>query len=145
MHLMVIVEDRISEWVSKGELLDGYFTPSAAFETVTVFGLVGDRPADTVLARLCAPAQHRYIGAGIDRRRLMIATGGLQPGLLMRALRRLMLLIPPDQPAVVRACIWCWARGGSRRGHWPGHGHPVRGERPHHGRSGYRGTLSGPA
>ncbi|MBO21303.1 MAG: hypothetical protein CMM26_02820 [Rhodospirillaceae bacterium] len=103
MHLMVIVEDRISEWVSKGEILDGYFNPSAAFETVTVFGLVGDRPDDTVLARLCAPAQHRYIGAGIDRRRLMIATGGLQPGLLMRALRRLMLLIPPDQPAVVRA------------------------------------------
>jgi len=80
MHLMVVLEDRISEWDAKGEILDGYFNPAGAFDSVTVLGLVDDRPDEATIARLCAPARHRYLNAGIDRRELMFATFGLRPG-----------------------------------------------------------------
>lgn len=103
MHLMVVLEDRISDWETKGEILEGYFNPAGAFETVTVFGLIDDRPDDATLARLCAPARHHYINVGIDRRRLMLKTAGLWPRLLDRALRRFTLLVPLNQPDVMRA------------------------------------------
>ncbi|HCP00628.1 MAG: hypothetical protein CL573_06475 [Alphaproteobacteria bacterium] len=102
MHLMVILEDRISEWESKGEILEGYFNPAGAFETVTVFGLVADQPDVATLERLCAPACHQYINAGIDRRYLMLSTAGLRPELLFRRLRRLTPLVPLSRPDVIR-------------------------------------------
>jgi len=103
MHLMVVLEDRISEWEAKGEILDGYFNPAGAFDTVTVLGLVGDRPEDSTVARLCAPARHRYVNAGINRRELLLATFGLRPGLFESWLARRIGEVASDPPDVVRA------------------------------------------
>ncbi|MDA0784776.1 MAG: glycosyltransferase [Proteobacteria bacterium] len=103
MHLMVILEDRISEWEAKGEILDGYFNPAGVFDTVTVLGLVEDQPEDLMIARLCAPARHRYVNVGIDRRGLMTATFGLRPGRLETRLARLISDLLSDPPDLVRA------------------------------------------
>ncbi|MDE0779351.1 MAG: glycosyltransferase [Alphaproteobacteria bacterium] len=103
MHLLVVVEDRISDWMTKGEILDGYFNPGAAFEKVTVLGLVADQPDDGTVARLCAPARHRYIPVGLDRRHLALATVGLRYGLLSLSLRRLASELTNDPPHVMRA------------------------------------------
>ncbi len=103
MHLMVVVEDRISEWQAKGEVLEGYFNPDGAFDTITVLGLVADDPGAETLARLCAPARHLYVNAGIDRRWLMTMTAGLRPGRLVAVLRRLARQIDGPMPDVMRA------------------------------------------
>ena len=103
MHLMVVLEDRLSEWDAKGEILDGYFNPAGAFDSVTVLGLVDDRPDEATIARLCAPARHRYLNAGIDRRELMFATFGLRPGRLASWLGRLTGDVASDPPDIVRA------------------------------------------
>ncbi len=103
MHLMVVLEDRISEWEAKGEILDGYFNPAGVFDTVTVLGLVEDRPTDETIARLCAPAQPHYVNAGINRRGLMLASAGLHPGRLASLLTRLSGLVASNPPDVVRA------------------------------------------
>ena len=103
MHLMVVVEDRISEWQAKGEVLGGYFNPDGAFDTITVLGLVADDPGAETLARLCAPARHLYVNAGIDRRWLMAMTAGLRPGRLVAVLRRLARQIDGPMPDVMRA------------------------------------------
>ncbi len=103
MHLMVVVEDRISEWQAKGEVLEGYFNPDGAFDTITVLGLVADDPGAETLARLCAPARHLYVNAGIDRRWLMAMTAGLRPGRLVAVLRRLARQIDGPMPDVMRA------------------------------------------
>jgi glycosyltransferase involved in cell wall biosynthesis len=103
MHLMVVLEDRISEWDAKGEILDGYFNPAGAFDSVTVLGLVDDRPDDATIARLCAPARHRYLNAGIDRRELMLRTFGLRPGRLTSWLGRRTADMVSDPPDIVRA------------------------------------------
>ena len=98
MHLLVVLEDRISDWISKGEILEGYFNPDAAFETVTILGLVADRPDTSALARLCSPARCRYISADIDRRYLALSTAGLRYCLLSRALRRLVEELGEELP-----------------------------------------------
>ena len=103
MHLMVVLEDRISEWETKGEILDGYFNPAGAFDTVTVLGLIDDQPADATIARLCAPAEPRYINAGIDRRGLMALSFGLRPRRLTSLLSRLAGYVGSDAPDVLRA------------------------------------------
>ena len=103
MHLMVVLEDRISEWNAKGEILDGYFNPAGAFDSVTVLGLVDDSPEDSTIARLCAPARYRYLNAGIDRRELMLTTFGLRPGRLTSWLARRTVDVASDSPDVVRA------------------------------------------
>ena len=103
MHLMVILEDRISEWDAKGEILDGYFNPAGAFDSVTVLGLVDDTPEDSTVARLCAPGRHRYVNAGINRRELLFSSMGLRAGRLAARLSRLAADLPPDGPDIVRA------------------------------------------
>jgi len=103
MHLMVVLEDRISEWDAKGEILDGYFNPAGVFDTVTVLGLVEDRPADATVARLCAPAHSHYVNAEINRRGLMLASLGLRPGRLASSLAHLAGYVASDPPDVVRA------------------------------------------
>ena len=100
---MVVLEDRISEWETKGEILDGYFNPAGAFDRVTVLGLVGDRPADETIARLSGPAGHRYVNAGLDRRSLFLRTLGLRPGRLAGILGQLSDNVAEDPPQVLRA------------------------------------------
>jgi len=103
MHLMVVIEDRISDWRAKGEILEGYFNPAGAFEKVTILGVVEDTPDERALARLCAPARHVYINAGINRGGLLARSGGLRPGGLAAALRKIIDIVPNPSPDVVRA------------------------------------------
>ena len=44
MHLVVLLDERISDWVAKGEILPGYFNPSGAFKRVSVIVLPHDSP-----------------------------------------------------------------------------------------------------
>ena len=103
MHLLVVLEDRISDWSAKGEILEGYFNPDAAFETITILGLVADAPDSATLARLCGPAHCRYISAEIDRRYLALSTVGLRYGLLSRSMRHLKARLDANLPQVIRA------------------------------------------
>lgn len=103
MHLMVVIEDRISEWAAKGEVLEGYFNPAAAFSDITVLSLVADAPDRTVVETLCAPANPRFHSVDINRRELVLRTAGLRPGRLKSYLGKALSPLGHDRPDVIRA------------------------------------------
>jgi len=72
MHLIVVLEDRVSEWVAKGEILEGYFNPSGVFDKITVVGLVADKLDSAIIANLCKPAVCTYLNANLSRKRLAL-------------------------------------------------------------------------
>lgn len=103
MHLMVVLEDRISDWVAKGEILDGYFNPGAAFDTVTILSLLDDAPDHGAIARLCAPARGAFLTAGLRRSRIAAGSFGLRADKLASRLKRLAPLVSGVAPDVMRA------------------------------------------
>ncbi len=103
MHLLVVIEDRISEWAAKGEVLQGYFNPAGAFSDITVLSLVADAPDRTVVETLCAPAQPEFHSVDINRRELVLKTAGLRPGWLKSFLGKAISTFGNDRPDVIRA------------------------------------------
>ena len=75
MHLIVVLEDRISEWISKGEILEGYFNPSGLFDKITVIGLIADEVDPKIISDLCKPASSVYLNANLSRKRLLVGVG----------------------------------------------------------------------
>ncbi|MGE0254614.1 MAG: glycosyltransferase [Alphaproteobacteria bacterium] len=103
MRLAVVVEDRIGEIAAKGELLDGYFNPAAAFSQVTVVSLFESSVPAVALARLCAPARAVALAAGLDRATLLARTAGMRPRRLAHALRPVAEAAAQTVPDLVRA------------------------------------------
>tara|TARA_B100000029_G_scaffold512482_2_gene609232 strand:- start:2572 stop:3732 length:1161 start_codon:yes stop_codon:yes gene_type:complete len=75
MHVIVVLEDRISEWVAKGELLEGYFNPGGVFDKITVVALLSDEVDAKTVSNLCKPASSVYLNANLSRKRLSVAAG----------------------------------------------------------------------
>jgi glycosyltransferase involved in cell wall biosynthesis len=103
MHLLIVLEDRITDWETKGEILDGYFNPADAFGKVTVVSLLADTPRPETLARLCGDATVEFVCARVDRKTLFAATAGLRPGRLASRLRARLRDAVGTAPDVVRA------------------------------------------
>ncbi len=103
MHLAVLLDERISDWAAKGEILSGYFNPAGAFERVSVIVLPHDSPTLATVERLAAPAPATFVAMGVDRRVLAAKTLGLLDALLARELRPLVEQVRGLRPDLVRA------------------------------------------
>ncbi len=103
MHLVVLLDERISDWAAKGEILPGYFNPAGAFERVSVIVLPHDSPALATVERLAAPAPATFVAMGVDRRVLAVKTLGFRDALLARELRPLIERVRELRPDLLRA------------------------------------------
>lgn len=101
MHLAVFLDDRISDWEAKGEILSGYFNPDGIFSRITILSLTPDRPQSETLHLLAGPAEVEYAALGDSRMRLAARTLGLRPWLLFPLLRRLFETARP-RPDLIR-------------------------------------------
>lgn len=103
MHLAIILDERITDWEAKGEILPGYFNPADAFGQVTVIGLPMDTPAPDTIRDLSGNAQSAFISMGLDRKWLALAL--VAPGLacLKWALRPLLRQFEASRPDIIRA------------------------------------------
>src|SRR5262245_5039355 len=55
-RLLVIVPDRVSEWLSKGEVISRYFNPGELFREVHILMINDDRPDVTLMQKLVGEA-----------------------------------------------------------------------------------------
>ncbi|MFN4164125.1 MAG: glycosyltransferase [Ferrovibrio sp.] len=103
MHLAILLDERITDWEAKGEILPGYFNPADAFDQVTIIGLPMDNPGLDTIRDLSGKAQSAFISMGLDRKWLALAL--VVPGLacLKWALRPLLRQFAASRPDIIRA------------------------------------------
>lgn len=103
MHLAVILDERITDWDAKGEILPGYFNPADAFDQVTVIALPMDNPSRDTIWDLSGSAQSSFISIGLHRKWLALALVVPGPYCLKWALRPLLRQFEANRPDVIRA------------------------------------------
>jgi glycosyltransferase involved in cell wall biosynthesis len=98
---MVIVPDRVSEWIAKGEVVDRYFNPGSIFEHIDLVLTNDDRPDQQALQRMAGPASIdlHHLPAG---RGLFAASLGWRPSLLRSWARGAVELARSRQPRLIR-------------------------------------------
>lgn len=102
MHQLVILDDRVSDWETKGEIQQGYFNPAGLFDQVTVISLWQDSPTAETISSLCFPANAQFVSLGLSRLHLAASTLGLRPFLLKYALRKLFTTTENLSPDIIR-------------------------------------------
>lgn len=62
MKLTLILDQKISQWIEKGELIDSYFNPKKVFNEILVINLVKDKSIDfKEMTKLCGTSKFLYI------------------------------------------------------------------------------------
>ena len=105
-RLMVVVSERISEWIDKGEVVDRYYNPGDLFDELHVVLTNDDVPDGDALARMAGRATITVHNLPTPPR-LFIRTLGLRPVLLRRWARDAVELARQLRPDVVR----CYGAG----------------------------------
>ena len=100
-RLLVIVSDRVSDWVMKGEVVDRYFNPGQVFDHVDLLLTNDDSPALDALARMAGRATIAVHNLPAPHW-LFVATIGWQPELLRRWRNRAVALARDLRPDLVR-------------------------------------------
>ena len=60
MNLLIIVNERISNWEDKGEITDNYFNPDNYFDNITILNLVkNENVSNKTLKKLCGKAKFK--------------------------------------------------------------------------------------
>ena len=60
MNLLIIVNERISDWVDKGEITDNYFNPDNYFDNITILSLVNnENVSNKTLKTICGKAKFK--------------------------------------------------------------------------------------
>lgn len=103
MRLAILLDDRITDWDAKGEILPAYFNPAGVADHITIVGLLADKPAAATLAALTAPAKWTFISVDMGRFGLALRTLGMRPVLLRRALRSVLKGLREQKPDLIRA------------------------------------------
>lgn len=103
MNLGILLDERITDWEAKGEILPGYFNPADAFDQVTIIGLPMDTPGPDTVQDLSGKARSTFTSMGLDRKWLALALAA--PGLacLKLALRPLLSQFEEHRPDIIRA------------------------------------------
>lgn len=103
MHLAILLDERITDWEAKGEILPGYFNPADAFDRITIVGLPMDNPTPDTIQDLSGKAQSTFVPIGLDRKWLALAL--VAPGLacLKWALMPLLRQFEASHPDMIRA------------------------------------------
>lgn len=99
--LMVIVPDRISDFVSKGEVIERYYNPGNLFDEVHVVMTNDDRPDPQAMRRMVGSAQ-LFLHNLPDSRRMFVPSLGWRPWLLRGWVRKAVDLARAVQPALIR-------------------------------------------
>ena len=99
--LLVIVSERISEWIDKGEVVDRYYNPGNRFDEVHLLLTNDDRPDPVVVQRLVGSARVSIHNLPA-RPNLLARKLGLWPILLRRWAAEAVPLARAISPNVVR-------------------------------------------
>lgn len=99
--LMVIVPDRISDFVNKGEVIERYYNPGNVFEEVHVVLTNDDHPDPVAMRRMVGSAR-LFLHNLPDARRAFVPTLGWRPWLLGSWVRKAIDLARQVQPALIR-------------------------------------------
>ena len=60
MNLLIILNERISDWEDKGELIENYFNPKNYFDNITILNLVkNENVSNKTLRKLCGKAKFK--------------------------------------------------------------------------------------
>lgn len=103
MKLTVIIQDRISEWEKKGEIVEGYFNPSNRFKAVDVVLLNDDNPSAGLLNRLCGNVSNRVFNLPLITPKIMLVTFGWRMFILKYKLNSLLNWLALSPPDIIRA------------------------------------------
>jgi glycosyltransferase involved in cell wall biosynthesis len=98
---MVIVSERVSEWIDKGEIIDRYYNPGDIFAAVDIVLTNDDRPDGDSLQRLVGTAQLKVFNLPTPTRHFY-RTVGWRPALLRSWARGAVSLASSRRPALVR-------------------------------------------
>lgn len=100
-RLLVIVAERISEWIEKGEVVDRYYNPADRFDEVHLLLTNDDAPDAGAVQRLVGSARFAIHNLPTSRR-LLAQTLGWRPSLLRAWTRRAVALAREVEPSLVR-------------------------------------------
>ncbi|PCH81348.1 MAG: hypothetical protein COB90_05030 [Hyphomicrobiales bacterium] len=103
MKLTIVLQDRISDWVSKGEIVAGYFNPADRFTQIDLVLLNNDQPDIQTIRDLCGTAVCRVFNLPILNMKTLLLTLAWQPALLKNRLSSLLAWSCEEPPDVVRA------------------------------------------
>lgn len=98
---MVIVPDRISDFVNKGEVIERYYNPGNEFEEVHVVMTNDDHPDPVAMRRMVGTAR-LFLHNLPDSRRAFVPTLGWRPWLLGGWARKAVDLARQVRPALIR-------------------------------------------
>lgn len=99
--LMVIVPDRVSDFVNKGEVIDRYYNPGNLFDEVHVVMTNDDRPSFDLMQKMAGSA--RLVLHNLpDSRKAFIPTFGWRPWLLGHWTEKALELARTVRPALIR-------------------------------------------
>lgn len=101
MKLLVLVPEKISEWVDKGEVVDRYYNPGNLFDEVHICICTSDNPDHSSLQRMVGDAK-LFVSSFRFGRFAQIATLGLQPFLLRFWSRKIVKYAKVVRPDLVR-------------------------------------------
>ena len=99
--LMIIVPDKISDFVNKGEVIDRYYNPGNLFGQVHVVTTNNDRP-DPVLMQKMAGNARLFLHNLPDARREFLPSLGWRPWLLQSWAAKAVDLARTVRPSVIR-------------------------------------------
>lgn len=100
-RLLIVLSDRPSDWVRKGEIVDRYFNPGDVFDHIDLLLTNDDRPDLDALQRMAGRASVVVHNLPAPRW-LFIATFGWTPSLLRIWARRVARLSSEIRPGVIR-------------------------------------------
>ncbi len=103
MRLIVVTQDRLSDWEDKGEIVYGYFNPANVFDFVDIVLLNNDQPKFELLKILCGGVPFQVYNLPLLTHSVLIKTLGWQSRLLNRHYKQIIKLLQSNRRTVVRA------------------------------------------
>ena len=62
MNKLVVIDQKLIDWVTKGEVKKNYFNPDKLYKEITILALVrSKKPSKSILKKLCGTRSFRYI------------------------------------------------------------------------------------
>lgn len=99
--LLVIISDRLSELIAKGEVVSRYYNPGECFDEVHIILTNDDKPDPKSAQRLAGRAKLFFYNLPFGKREFL-ATLGMRPGLMAKWARRGVELAEKIGPSLVR-------------------------------------------
>ncbi|NIY75452.1 glycosyltransferase family 4 protein [Thalassospira sp. HF15] len=86
--LIVVVAARITDWIDKGEIPEGYFNPVGRFSRIIIVSLVKDSPSKDAITHLAGAAKSEFHSISLISPLAILTTLGLTPMLVASFLSR---------------------------------------------------------